>query len=361
MNLLHRLKEEAIRIKTIMPRYLQLETSRDCNLKCLGCYRRDTASLASFKGERNLTLEFVKGILKMIPTVRLVTFLGDGEPLMNPELGDILRYLASKNIKSWITTNGNLITQEIVNEWERNGKIAEVHISLDAAYKKEYEILRPGGSFEKVTDAIKMVGKSKLPLFINFLVYQEGLKGLTDIVKLAKEANCKGINILHPIFMLTSDLKGSVTRPQDNEENNTYLQEAITLAKKSGIFLIGGTSALSPFIRHCNFPFGLPYITLEGDVYGCCYTPGGGRTEWYYGIPQKLESSDYLMGNIYSSPFKDIWLGEAYKELRDFIKATERPRGTRITIDELHYIRAAKAEHRFSHCARCLWRWGSAC
>jgi len=360
VSLLHRIKEEAIRVKTIMPRYLQLEISKECNLKCVGCYRGDNTSTVDLKGERNLTLSKLQEIIDMIPTVKTVTFLGDGEPLMNKNLSSILRYLVSRKINSWLTTNGTLITQEMVDEWEEC-RVTEVHISLDSMHKDMYEKMRVGASFEKVMEAVKVVGRSKVPLFINFLAYQETINDLPDIIRLLVDNNGKGINMLFPIFLLGSDLKGELTRPKNDKLNRTYIQKATKIAGDNGITWIGGEPSLSPSFRHCNLPFALPYITLGGDVYGCCYAVGVGRTEWYQGVPQKIESSDYLMGNIYDSSFKDIWLGETYKELRRAVKLFERPRGTEITPEELQKLRYTNTKNRFSYCKSCLWRWGSAC
>jgi len=357
MGLVRRVKEEAIRAKTIMPRFLQLEVSKDCNLNCAGCFRMDNTSIADLKGERNLTLEATKKVVKMVPMVRTIILLGDGEPLMNPELGEILEYLSSKGISSWIVTNGTLLTQEIVDKWENN-KVVQIQISL---HDELYNGGKADSSFEKVLNSLKIAGKSRIPSLINFLMYQESMKDLPDIVRLAQDTNCKGINVLSPIFLTGSDIKGSITRAQDNEQNRAFIQEALTLAKKAKISWVGEKPTLSPIFRRCNFPFALPYITLGGDVYGCCYTVGGGRTEWYQDIPKEIPSSNYLIGNIFTTPFKDIWRGEACKTLRDYVKATEKLRGTRITPQELQLLRATEADSRFSYCKDCLWRWGSAC
>jgi len=360
MSLIKRIKEEGIRIKTIMPRFLQLEVSKDCNLKCIGCYRRDSTSTADLKGEHNLSLEAVKRILGMIPTVKTVTFLGDGEPLMNKELNSILKYLTSRGVNTWLTTNGTLIKGNTIREWE-DYNITELHISVDSTRKEVYEQIRVGAHFKEVMEVLQIAGKSRIPTYINFLAYQETISDLPDIIRLASNTGCKGINMLAPIFLTGSDLNGVLTRVRDNEINRAYLGEAAKLAQKHKIKWIGGVPGLIPFFRHCNFPFALPYITLNGDVYGCCYAVGVGRTEWYQDIPQKIRSSDYLMGNIYDTPFKDIWLGESYRELRKAVKLSEHPRGYKLSPYELQKLRSRNDDYRFSYCKSCLWRWGSAC
>ena len=359
MSLLHRIKEEAIRLKTIMPRFLQLEVSKNCNLKCIGCYRKDNTSTASLKGDMNLSLVRVKEILKMIPTVKTVTFLGDGEPLMNKDLESIMEYLTMENIDIWLTTNGTLIDRDRIREWE-NYNIKELHISIDSVRKSLYEEIRVNASYEKVIYSLELAGESNIPTYINFLMYDETMQDLPGIIQLAKDTYCNGVNALFPIFLIGNDLEGNLTRVKDNTVNKLYIQEATELVKKYKLKWTGSIPKLSPFFRHCNFPFALPYITLNGDVYGCCYAVGAGRTEWYQGIPKKIKSSDYLMGNIHKTSFKDIWHGESYHQLRQAVKATEYTRDCTISTDKLLELRK-QGSGRFSYCKSCLWRWGSAC
>lgn len=362
--MIKRVKETGIRFKTIMPRYLQLEITRNCNLNCLGCYRKSKSSLIHQGDTRNLTPNALHRILAKVPTVRTVSFLGEGEPLMNPYLDTLLDQLGSRGIRSWITTNGTLLTRDIVHRWEGYG-ISEAHISIDSASKELYESIRVGAKFGDVLHGLELLGRSILPTFINFVGYEENLHELLEVLRLAVGAGCKGINALVPVFDHGSDIEGSFTRPENSEGNRFILSEAYNYAQAKGLIWIGGKPSLEPTFRYCNFPFALPYVTLEGNVYGCCHTPSGERTEWFLGVPCEVSrypsSKDYLMGNIFKESFKDIWLGRAYNELRSVIKRSEHPRRMAITREELQDIRTSVPNIRFGYCVACLWRWGSAC
>jgi len=67
------------------------------------------------------------------------------------------------------------------------------------------------------------------------------------------------------------------------------------------------------------------------------------------------------MGNIFKQRIKDIWRGEAYTNLRNYLKKTSHPNGTRISRAELVDIRSKiDKEDRFGYCTGCLYRWGEA-
>lgn len=358
--MIKRIKETCIRLKTIMPRYLQLEITRDCNLNCPMCYRKSKSSLIHQGETRNLTPSVLHSILHKVPTVRTVSFLGEGEPLMNPHLDDLLGILSDRGIRSWLTTNGTLLTEEIVHRWEGYG-VSEAHVSIDASTEETYKRIRTGGKFEDALQGMELLGRSKIPMFLNFVMYEQNLHELREALVAAKKAGCTGINALVPVFDHGSDLEGSLTRAENSEENQYHLQESYSYALAQKLIWIGGKPSLEPSFRRCNFPFALPYITLEGNICGCCHTPGGERTEWYLGVPCAVHNKDYIMGNIFNEPFRDIWLGETYNWLRQVIKRSEHSRGATISRERLQELRTSVLHTRFSYCAICLWRWGSAC
>ena len=83
---LQTLGEWAIRQHTFMPRMIDLEVSRICNLNCPACMRRADSSLAQARKETPYrTLEDFREVHKQIPTLATLNFMGDGEPLMNPQ------------------------------------------------------------------------------------------------------------------------------------------------------------------------------------------------------------------------------------------------------------------------------------
>ena len=354
---IQRMGEWAVRQHTFMPRMIDWEVSRVCNLNCPDCMRRADSSLAQSRKELPYgTLKDFRRIHEQIPTIGTLNFMGDGEPLMNPQLKDIIRYASLNNIYTVITTNATLINKSIVEHWERN-KVYKVHASVDAIGKL-YEEIRVGAEWGKTYENLKLVGRSKIPLCINVLLTQKTIAGMPEMVRLAKEVGARDITFLLPICTYGDDRK---IKPENNLSNRLLFIETKRLCKELGINWVFPLS-LDPTFRRFSFPFARPQISVEGDIFACCYSLGRGEV-WYEGYNYKVPS--YNMGNMFKEGFRSIWYGENYREIRRIYKETEIKKGTIITREALLRMTKEVMENpnrgKYDHCKICLARWGQAC
>jgi molybdenum cofactor biosynthesis enzyme MoaA len=91
------------------PRKLTVAITAHCNLRCIGCrYERD------FMPGHQLPLGKVKELLEDAKTggIERVRLYG-GEPLLHPQLPDMIRHSISLGLSTYITTNGILLRQKI--------------------------------------------------------------------------------------------------------------------------------------------------------------------------------------------------------------------------------------------------------
>lgn len=355
---LEHLAEDVVRWRVWMPRMIDLEVSRACNLKCPGCLRNAPTSLRH-REEKFCTLDRLRDIMEEIPTLISFNFMGDGEPTLNPEFQDMLGYISSKDIYTIITTNGTMLDERMVSEWMRS-RVYRVHISVDGATKEIYESIRVGAEFGKIVENLKVVGSSGIPLCINMLISEGNIHEMPAMVRLCKEVGAREVTFLMPICTLGDDNgDGPMTRARVTGGNERLFDVTRDLCRTLGVrwmFPIG----LSPLFRRLNFPFIRPQISLEGDVYSCCYMIGRGKT-WLDGHLVDLPSEDYNFGNMFKKGFREIWHSDDMNELRTAIKRSERRRGTTISRGELRRMRENPPEGRFKYCEACLPRWGMAC
>jgi MoaA/NifB/PqqE/SkfB family radical SAM enzyme len=361
---IQRIGEWGVRQHTFMPRMIDLEVSRICNLNCPACMRRADTSLAQTKpnGEVYCSLTKFQAIYEQIPTLGTLNFMGDGEPLMNPELMDIIHYASLNDIHTVLTTNGALLTQQIVNQLTRE-KVYHIHISVDAAEAELYEKLRFGSDWKLINENLRLVGKSGIPLCINVVLTQQNMSQMLKIVQLAYEVGAKEITFLMPICAYGDDTK---IRPKANAQNEILFADAKALCDKLGIKWIFPLT-LNPTFRRFSFPFIRPEISLEGDLWACCYSLGRGTT-WVESREVTIPPGTYNMGNMFKKGFKDVWYGPKYQALRKKYIETEVKKGTIITRED--YVRHIEdVEQRikngtadpFAHCEICPARWGMAC
>ncbi|MBW4844774.1 MAG: radical SAM protein [Lachnospiraceae bacterium] len=174
-----------------IPQIIELDPTSNCNYSCNCCINSDIINKNGFIS-KNILLKFIDDFAEMGGMG--IIFIGGGEPLMYPDFGEILKYVYNKGIKFGITTNGFFIDQylyEIANysSWTR--------ISVDAASKKMYDIVRPckyEKSYERVLKNIDRLSKDKTGVlgFSYLLLEDKGFTNVDEIVKAAKLARDLG-------------------------------------------------------------------------------------------------------------------------------------------------------------------------
>ncbi len=101
-------------------------TSR-CNLNCRYCFNEDSIKAS----EHDLPLSLIKKMLSEENISHIPNWiLSGGEPLLYPELDEVLNLFSQKNIRSKIATNGILFTPDVADKWVELG-VASTQISID--------------------------------------------------------------------------------------------------------------------------------------------------------------------------------------------------------------------------------------
>lgn len=93
-----------------------LEPTSACNLACDGCYRENISN-------SHKPLELVKEEIDTFARLRTADgiSIAGGDPLVHPQIIDIVRTIAEKGIKPIINTNGNTLTMELLRELKNAG------------------------------------------------------------------------------------------------------------------------------------------------------------------------------------------------------------------------------------------------
>ena len=93
-----------------------LEPTKKCNLAFLGCYRENDP-----RGHK--TLDEVRHDLEVFKRFRTVdgVSIAGGDPLVHPEIVEIVRMVAQDGLKPIVNTNGLALTEELLGELKGAG------------------------------------------------------------------------------------------------------------------------------------------------------------------------------------------------------------------------------------------------
>jgi len=171
-----------------------------CNSKCIYCkvWREP-----SFKDISDATLEDAKKNLFNLKKlgVKFIDFTG-GEPLLNAELPEMLKFAKNLGFFVQLTNNGSLypeFAQEIKDS------VSQLSFSFDTLNPKEYEKIRGADNFEKVMKSIEIAKKLEQKICLVCTVMDNTIDNLPDIIRFCKDR--KIAVFVHPVFSYFSDIK----------------------------------------------------------------------------------------------------------------------------------------------------------
>lgn len=147
----------AAKEEKLNPRYVRLDASTVCQLKCPSC---PTATGATGKklGVGFLKLEDFKGFVRRNPNVAHIELSNWGEVFLNKEFAKILEYAYRHNVCLYIANGANLNNvREDMAEALVKYKLRRITCSIDGASQQTYVQYRINGNFDKVIENIKKI------------------------------------------------------------------------------------------------------------------------------------------------------------------------------------------------------------
>jgi hypothetical protein len=182
-----------------------LEVTDICNLKCLGCYRQKISG--------HKTLEQLKEEILFLKRWRKVDniSIAGGEPLMHPEIMDVISFIKQQDIKPIMLTNALKLDRPTLVELKKAG-LAGFTIHIDSnqgrpQWRDKTEV-ETNDLRQHYADLIHDVGG--LYLVFNSTVYPSTEKYIPEMVKWAQR-NIEKVNGMVFICFRTAPLEEEVT------------------------------------------------------------------------------------------------------------------------------------------------------
>ncbi len=168
-------------------RYLELQLTGRCNLKCRHCYLGVT-------GKTDLELETALGIAEEFYSLGgLRLLISGGEPLLYPRLADFLKEISSLKIRRVLLTNGTLIEKKNIDIID----VEEIQFSLDG-WEDGHDRLRGKGSFVKTIEGIKTAVDAGKQVSLATMIHGGNLRDFEMMKDFAREIGARewGIDIM---------------------------------------------------------------------------------------------------------------------------------------------------------------------
>jgi SynChlorMet cassette radical SAM/SPASM protein ScmF len=174
--------------------------TKGCNLRCRHCWIQP-----KFQGEGqsfpSLAPEVFRSIVEEAKPLGLksVKFTG-GEPLIHPQIMELLDHVQKQELGFSMETNGVAMTSEIA-EKIKECKGAFVSVSLDGADTETHEWVRGvKGCFEAAQAGIRLLVDAEIPPQVIMTVMRRNVGQMESMVRLAESLGASSLkfNILQP-------------------------------------------------------------------------------------------------------------------------------------------------------------------
>lgn len=273
--------EDVIPLDT--PYTLAIDPSNVCNFKCSFCaiqYKKEELPFRKQLMDIELFKKIIDDLTQFPERLKVLRVNGQGEPLLNPNLPDMIRYAKEKKVADFIEliTNGSKLCP-CLNQKLIDSGIDRVRISIEALDSEGYK---------------DICGAN-----IEFSELLSNIKDLHD--RSGKcEIYCKIVDVAVPTEADKNrffELFGEICDRFFVDNIIPLWSDFDELEIKSSVTGVHGQVVRN--VNVCPFPFYSLIINPDGEVTICC-------ADW----KRKL-----IVGDLKTESMKEIWNG---KKLRDF-------------------------------------------
>jgi len=312
--------------------------TRKCNLRCVHCYSHSEDR--NYAGE----LSYEEGITLIDDLARFgspVILFSGGEPLVRPDVLELIQHAVDRGLRAVLSTNGTLITKMIAKKLKEIG-LSYVGISLDGLDDRHDAFRGVQGTFLKVMKAIRNCMEMELKVGLRFTITKRNFGDIQGIFDLVEEQRIPRICFYHLVYAG----RGTELIQEDLDNFQTRGVVDLILERTKRLHQIGIPVEVLTVDNHSDGPY--TYLRLlkedpdraaqvlellqmnEGNNSG----RGIGCVSWDGEVHADQFWRHYSFGNVRRRPFSEIWTDSS---------------------DEFLTKLKEKKKHVKGRCAKCRW------
>lgn len=308
-----RARRHYLREPTAGPRRVLLEPTTGCNHRCIMCWDH-SPRLARPTPARHMPFDRLSALLHELRDMGTeeVWLAGRGEPLVHPRATDLLELIGGLGMRSIITTNAGLLTEDMADRLPEWG-VQQLSVSIDSGTPETYA--RVHGA--KPQDRARILGllrrlsqRGDAPhLLVSMVLSQWNFRDLPDLVRDAIEAGVSGIVIggMRPVPFESGDLALS---DADWAQVRRDIETARNMAQAASVDVAVDNVQTEEAPRSQQWPYQemacfighlFSLVDVNGNVHGCC-------------------TCQNALGSLEEASFREIWWSRPYHLFRRILR-----------------------------------------
>lgn len=253
---------------------IQLEITKRCNFNCIHCY------LGTDKQTYNQYME-KETVFQIIDEASLLGVfefnITGGEPLLHPDIKDILVHVYDKGMRTRLYTNGYLINDDYIELFKKLD-IYRVRISVDGINQETHDTIRGIKSFKKIQDNIDKLTQAGIHVEITTTLMKNNLGDIHKLIQQLK--NKERIDHITDVY---------ISEDKDDPLKITETEYVDAIKERFVHWSYCESSAKSER-SHCGIADDFLYIASDGTGKLCPTLP-----------------KSYDIGNVLENGLKSVW------------------------------------------------------
>lgn len=311
---------------------------RRCNLRCVHCYShsRDQEYAGELSHDESLRL-----IDDLAGFGAPVLLFSGGEPLMRPDILDLIGHARSQGTRAVLSTNGTLITPEVAGKLKEFG-LSYVGVSLDGLEETNDRFRGVKGAFASALEGIRNCRAAGIKVGLRFTMNRRNAQDISGIFDLLLEEDIPRVCFYHLVY----SGRGSKLVDEDLSHEETRAAVDLIIDRTRDAHAADRPIEVLTVDNHCDGPYLHLRMLKEGhpkadEVLELLRMNGGnssgigiGCVSWDGEVHADQFWRHHSFGNVRERPFSRIWTD---------------------TSDELMAKLKDRKPHLKGRCARCRW------
>lgn len=284
---------------------------RRCNLHCVHCYSQ------SRDQEYSDELTTVEGMALIDDLaefgVPVILFSG-GEPLMRPDIYNLIAHARELGMRAVISTNGTLISPDVAAKLKDFG-LSYVGVSLDGLEETNDRFRGVRGAFERALAGIRNCQETGIKVGLRFTMNRRNAQDIGGIFDLIEQENIPRVCFYHLVYCG----RGSKLIAEDLSHEESRKAVDLIIDRTAQLHAKGNPVEVLTVDNHCDGPYLYMRVMKENpqradDVRELLEMNGGnssgigiGCVSWDGQVHADQFWRHYSFGNVREKPFSRIW------------------------------------------------------
>ena len=285
---------------------------RRCNLRCVHCYSQSRDQDYPNELSHEDGMKLLSDLAEY--GVPVVLFSG-GEPLLRPDIFELIAHATGRKMRAVVSTNGTLITPDIAARLKEAG-LSYVGISLDGLEPINDRFRGVKGAFRKALEGVQNCMKAGVKVGLRFTMTRQNFGDVGGILDLIEKEGIPRVCFYHLVYAGRGSKLMHDARMSHEETRSTV---DLILARTKSFHDQGRKVEVLTVDNHTDGPYIYLRLLQEDparapDVLKLLQMNGGnnsgigiGCVSWDGSVHADQFWRHYSFGNVKERPFSAIW------------------------------------------------------